>query len=124
VLPPIRYPNSAAGLGSLGDAKSVAQVLGAVGRSQLRRVVVRSTISPDVEIDLRQTSPRNALHGGVGELVFGVIKPTVYVDTGIGQLMAIAPWGEPRRNYLPILIPLMALGVGTLGWLVWRGLTR
>jgi len=120
------YPVS--GLGAGGAAEVLTQTLTAFGQSTVKGARFRSAVSPEVRLDgatlfAGQSRPA-AGEGGPGtETLLRFIRPAVYIDTTLGTRV-IAPWGEPQRNWFPLLavagVVLTAVGVGVLV----RGLRR
>lgn len=110
--PPFRH-----GMGDL------SQALSALGRSSVKRVVFRSQISPDVVLDPAQQTPRAASQGGVSELFLRAAKPALYADTPVGSF-SVAPWGEPRTNYFPLLVGGLAIFAALGAGFMVRGLRK
>lgn len=79
-------------------------------RRTITRVTLRSQITPDYSIEPFSRGPAPAPQRGVGNLLMGLIRPAIYVDTPVGVVKA-EPWGAPTRNYLPALIVLGGVGV-------------
>lgn len=108
----------------LGQGNPLTQALASVGRASVRGAVFRSTVSPEVVIaDPLRPSARTVSEGGLDETFLRLIKPAVYLDTAAGP-MKIAPWGEPRANYFPLVAGVALLGSALLIGMIVRGFTR
>jgi hypothetical protein len=106
----------------LGDDSIMGAIMQA-GKRGIRRVVFRSAISPEIELDPNQEGPRTAGQGGGSEAFLRFAKPAWYLDVG-GSVVKLAFWGEPTTNYFP-LIAGAAVIAGAVGLgLVIRGLRR
>lgn len=88
--------------------------------SLVQQVNFRSQISPDLP-----WSPATGATGqasGLSNAVMGIIKPAVEVRLSGGQVIRVAPWGEPSSNYFPALVAVTALaGVATAAGLIMLG---
>ena len=114
-----RRQANAAGLGQ----GSIMDALGTVARRSIKRVVFRSTVSPEIELDPNQEGPRDSGQGGGGEAFLRFVKPAWYIDMG-GGVVKLAPWGEPTANYFPLLATAAAVAAAVGIGLVIRGLRR
>lgn len=100
--------------------------------SLVRRVTVRSSLTPDVSYDPATAggggggggggaaSPVAAEQGLAG-LLLSVLQPAVYVETLGGEVLPIEPYGRPA-DYGPWLAAGLTLAALGAGWLMWRGL--
>ncbi len=128
-----RRSQSLDGLGQGAAASAVAQLAKSAGRaatSQIRSVVFRSQISPDIEIDPVLESvaepvaePRTVGEHGLSELFLRVAKPAFYIDTNFGVLR-VAPWGEPKLPLFPLFVAGTIVGGFVLAGFVVRRMRR
>lgn len=126
----VRYRNQGAlgyapdGLGASDLVSTIKSVGRAVTTDQIRGVVFRSQISPDVPVDpVRAMSgePRPVSEGGLSELFLRIAKPAFYLDTTYGSVR-LAPWGEPAINLYPVFLIGTLVGGALLAGAVARGL--
>jgi len=113
-----RYPS----LGQIDIAKAVA----GLASSQVKGGFFRSQISPDIRLDpleVMSGTARTFGQGGVSEMFLNFAKPAVYLDTSFGSLK-IAPWGEPKFNYFPLLILGTAVGGAVVAGMIWKQLKK
>jgi hypothetical protein len=118
-----RTPVRHRGLSGRGQ-EALTQALTSFGRASVKGARFRTTISPEVTLGqdvLFAGSQRTG--GGGSEAFLRFVRPAVYLDTALGTRV-IAPWGEPSRNWFPLLAigTLVAASVG-VGVLI-RGLRR
>ena len=106
------------------DLTTALRTAGAVARTQIRRGVFRSQLSPEVAYDPNAVAPRTATSGGgLSEWIMSIVKPEIELDTTIGVLRT-APWGRPTRNYLPLVGVAAAVGAAVVIGLVVKGLRK
>ena len=89
--------------------------LGVLGGAVLRRVTIRTNLSPAVEVD-PFARPGGATSGpGVADVVGQLLQPAFEVDTAAGRVV-VAPWGEPSivRGVLAAALVVVA------GWAIVR----
>ena len=103
-------------LGSGSDA--VAQTFASVGKASIRGVRFRSAITPEIVLDSKDLAGKPGAAGeGKPSALMSFIRPAVYIDTPMGT-RAIAPFGEPTRNWFPVVagaaVILAAVGAGTM----------
>jgi len=115
------------GIGASPDFASVVSAgVRNMAAGSVRSVVLRSNLSPDVEL----TSPAEVAgpagggvrrQGGFSEAILALMKPEVEIDTVAGRI-SIAPWGPPTTNLFWPLVILSAAGAVALGIVVVKGL--
>ncbi|MCC6752022.1 MAG: hypothetical protein IT371_30500 [Deltaproteobacteria bacterium] len=103
------------GLGALGAAPKTSpvnagvaamqRVAGNVASRAISRVTIRSQITPDYSVDPSAAGPSAAPKQGFGNVLMGLIRPAIYVETPAGTIR-VEPWGQPRSNYLPVILAL------------------
>lgn len=81
---------------------AIAKAASSVATRAINRVTIRSQITPDYDFD-PSASSKPAPRGGIGNVLMGLIRPAVYVETPAGTIRA-EPWGVPQSNYLPALL--------------------
>lgn len=94
----------------------------AVARALVRGVKFRSQISPEVTYDPWGPTPPPTQRG-IGVQIMRVIRPEVTVETPAGPV-TVAPYGPPTRNYLPLVVAGVVVGVvgvvTVIGWIARR----
>ena len=117
-------------LAALGDTSDVVSSIAQFGKglasSQIKGVFFRSQISPDIQLDpiaVMQGLPRSFSEGGVSEMFLKFAKPAIYLDTQFGSLK-VAPWGEPKTNFFPLLLIGTVLGGAVVGGLIYKRLRK
>ena len=119
--------NNGLGLNVSSVIKSVAGGAADVARSQIRTVVLRSNVSPDIVL-----TPEQALgpdqggvqrRGGFQEFLWSWAKPEIEVNTAFGSVR-VAPWGEPTTNLFWPTVILGTAGAVAIGVLAYRGLKK
>lgn len=86
----------------------------------VRQVNFRSQISPD--LPWSPTTGTTGSSSGLSNAVMSFIKPSVEVTLAGGNVVRVAPWGEPTGNYFPALVAITALvGVGVAAGLIMTG---
>lgn len=94
-----------------------------LARAAIRRVTVRSSITPELTVDPFAPAGSQAQGGGgLGDLLLRAVAPTVELDTAAGPV-TVAPWGQPRPVVGLALAAVTIAGAATIGWLVLRGIT-
>lgn len=91
-------------------AAALSKAASSVATRAISRVTIRSQITPDYDFD-PSVSSKPAPKGGIGNVLMGLIRPAVYVETPAGTIRA-EPWGSPQSNYLPALA--IVVGIGAL----------
>lgn len=114
-------------LASTAVKQATSGATGMVQGGLIRSVTLRSSVSPDIDIDPSMASgpsggfPKRA--GGFSEAVMAFVKPEIEVVTAAGPIH-IAPWGRPTTNWFwPVLI-VGGAGVTALAILAARGLRK
>jgi hypothetical protein len=95
--------------------KGKAGVLGTLARQQIMALTFRSNVTPAIRI-------HDPL-GPVNPSLFGeIVKPYVVLHTKMGD-QEIAPWGKPRPWVFPVVVCLALVGLTSLGYLAYKGIT-
>lgn len=107
------------GLGA-GATAALTQAVSSFGQAAIKGARFRSTISPEVSLSSQvlfagQRRPTTVEGGSPAETFLRFVRPAVYLDTALGTRV-IAPWGEPNRNWFPLIaagaVVLTAVGAG------------
>ncbi|MEE9197250.1 MAG: hypothetical protein V3U45_03820 [bacterium] len=111
-------------MSGLGQGAALTQALASFGKASVKGARFRTAISPEVNLGHDALfAGRRRTGGGAGEAWLRFVRPAVYIDTALGTRV-IAPWGEPTRNWFPLLagaaVVLTAVSVGA----IIRGLRR
>ena len=82
---------------------------GAVARAAVKRVIMRSQFTPDVEVQpfgdngTATTVKGDPATNSVTNAILGVVQPAFYVETAAG-LVPLEPYGRPSGRYVPLLV--------------------
>lgn len=114
------------GLRGLGGPSGVQTFLRTAATGAVRSVVLRSNLSPDVELTnpLEVAGPSGGgvrRRGGFSEALLALMKPEVEVETAVGTVR-IAPWGQPTMNLFWPIVILGAASAVSLAIVVGKGL--
>lgn len=92
----------------------MAGALGVLGGA-VRRVTIRTNLSPAVEVD-PFAAPGGSTGGpGVADVVGQLLQPAFDVETAAGRVV-VAPWGEPS----PLRGALALVALAAAGWVIFR----
>jgi hypothetical protein len=122
------------GMGDLTD--SIKSFVSSGAGGAVRRVTIRSNLSPDISLDPREAAGPGGMvaagkdappvagvrrRGGFSEAIMAFAKPEIEVETPIG-VVRVAPWGQPTTNLFWPVVIIGAAGITALGILAYRGL--
>lgn len=114
-------------------ASSVSKFVSSGAGGAVKRVTIRSNLSPDITLDPREAAgPTGSVpgappgtgfrrRGGFSEALLAFAKPEIEVETPVG-IVRVAPWGPPTTNLFWPVVILGTMGTVALGILAYRGL--
>ncbi len=108
--------------GSVDDAISALKSgASSLAKNSVRRVVLRSNLSPDIVLDPREASGSVKRKGAFSEALLAFAKPEIELDTVAGRIR-VAPWGPPTTNLFWPLTIIGVAGVSALAILAVKGM--
>jgi len=100
----------------------VSSAVANAAAAQVRGIRINTQISP--EIEWSPSAGAQPTGSSTGDwFLANVVKPQVSLDTPAG-VMTVAPYGPPSSNYFPLMVLAALAGLGTMGWLIYRGIRR
>lgn len=122
---PIRYPHAHAGRAGMGDVSDTVRRFArqAASGGVVRRVTLRSNISPDISLDPAQATGARPRRGRFSEALLRFAKPEIEVETPAGAIR-VAPYGPPTTNLFWPVVILGTAGAAALTILAVRRIRR